>query len=171
MDSGTLIAAIAGVLSAVLASAGASWVSYRALKSEYLGKRRLELIGKQMAACEALWTTLASGSRSHVGNRVVVYRNDHPHVVLATAQEMCESLTDVFTSPAGLYYSRTVRHCLFDLRDFLEGEFLSGTYEQGSELEISKTKAKKFDYLVQSLRVSIRKELGVENLQVAKEDL
>lgn len=171
METGTLIAAVAGVLSAVLASAGASWVSYRALKSEYLGKRRLELIGKQIAACEALWNALASTSRSHVGNRVVIYRNDHPWVALATAHELCESLTAVFMSPAGLYFSRTVRHCLFDLRDFLESEFLSGAHEQVSEIEISKRKAKNFDYLVQCLRVAIRKELGVENLQVANEDL
>jgi hypothetical protein len=171
MDTSTLIASVAGVLSAVLASAGASWVSYRALRSEYLSKRRLELISKQMGACEALWAALASGSRSRVGNRVVIYRDDHPYVVLATAQELCESLTTVFTSPAGLYYSRSVRHCLFELRDFLENEFLSGVREQVSELEISKSKAKNFDYLVQSLRISIRKELGVENLQVGQEDL
>jgi hypothetical protein len=56
------------------------------------------------------------------------------------------------------------------LRDFLENDLLSGVDKQVTEMEISKNKARKFDGLVQALRIAIRKEIGVENLQVGQED-
>ena len=76
----------------------------------------------------------------------------------------------MFNSPSGLYYSHLLRKALFDLRSFIEKELLANAQEGQTELEISNTKANNFpDGAVQNLRIALRKEIGTEDLAVARE--
>jgi len=163
------VAAVVGALSAILTSVIASWVSYRSLRAEYLGKHRLELISKQMAACEALWAVLEPASRSEGEARIIVHKKDQPYIVLSVAKKFYDDLNKVFNSTPGLYYSRQLRTELFDLRNFIMKEFISEASEDQFEVQISKSKEEKFDGKVQQLRIAIRAEIGVKDLKVTSE--
>jgi hypothetical protein len=166
----TVIASIVGAIAGVITSLLASWIGYRTLRTEFLAKHRLELISKQIAACEALWIVLEPVSRSVGENRVIKARGNKHYVDVQAAKELCAKLTLVFNSLSGLYYSRFLRKALFDLRDFIEKEFLANAQEGQTELEVSNTKANNFlDGEVQNLRIALRKEIGTEDLSVAKE--
>jgi hypothetical protein len=165
----TVIAAVVGALAAVLTSLAASWVRYRALRADYLGKYRMELISKQMAACEALWRVLEPGSRSHGQVRVIVNKNDKHYASVEVAEKLYGELTQVFNSPSGLYFSRQLRESLFELRDFIGDEFLKKAESGNTELEISNNKAKSFHGRLATLRIALRKEIGTEDLVVSKE--
>jgi hypothetical protein len=167
--SDAVIAAIVGFLSAVITSIIASWVSHRRLRAELMGKYRLELIGKQTTACESLWSVLESGSRSIGENRVVVYTEGKPHVVIPVAKDLYAALTKVFNSPSGLYFSRQLRQAIFDLRDFIGDEFIPKNQDGQSELEVSNNKAKSFHGRIANLRIALRKEIGTEDLTVSRE--
>src|SRR5687768_12296062 len=110
----TVMAAIVGSLAAILTSLLGSWISYRALRADYLGKYRLDLIGKQMAACEALWNVLEPGSRSHGKIRVIIDKNNKHYANVKVAEKLYSDLTRVFNSSAGLYFSRQLRETLFE---------------------------------------------------------
>ena len=109
-------------------------------------------------------------SRSVGAIRVVTTKGNKRYVDIQAAKELCEALTKVFNSPSGLYYSLQLRTALFDLRDFVEKEFLENVQESQAEIEISNVKANTFlNGIVQNLRIAVRKEIGTEDLVVAKE--
>lgn len=164
-----IIAIAVGFLSALFTSILGSWLGYRTLRAEYLGKRNVDFINKQMAGCEALWVVLEPTSRSQGEERVLIYKNDQPYVVLLRAKKLYDSLNKVFNSASGLYYSKQLRTELFDLRNFILEEFISAVKDSQTEIQISKNKAEKFDGKVQQLRIAIRAEIGVEDLKVTSE--
>lgn len=164
-----MIAIIVGFLSALVTSILGSWLGYRTLRAEYLGKRNVDLINKQMAACEALWVVLESAARSQGGERVIIQKNEQPYVVLSVAKKLYDSINKVFNSTSGLYYSRQLRTELFDLRNFVLDEFISTAKDEQTKIQISKNKAEKFDRKVQQLRIAIRAEIGVEDLRASSE--
>ncbi len=166
----TLIAALVGAITAVLTGIFTSFISYRVLKAEYSGKQRLEIIGKQIAACESLWAILDSGSLSLGENRVVYRLGDRFHLNPKSAAHFHDSINKIFLSSSGLYFSRQLRDAIFELRDFIEKDFLITQKEITSNIEISTTKVKYFDGLVANLRNCIRKEIGVEDLKAGSEN-
>jgi hypothetical protein len=165
-----IVSALIGAATAAVTSLIGFWVSYRNLRAEYLAKRKIDLSSKQVAACEALWIILEPASRSQGEVRMVIYRDDQPYIVLSIAREFYTALCKVFYSTAGLYFSRTLRNEFFDLRDFIMEEFISKAKENQKEIQIAKNKAKSLDGKVQQLRIAIRAELGVEDLNVASEN-
>ena len=162
----SIIPALVGALAAVATSIVGSLVGYRTLRAEYRSRHRLELIIKQMAACEELWAALLIGSQSSGENRVVHHRDGKSYVSVPDSRQFYDDLTRVFNSQSGLYYSRELRQALFDLRGFVEADLM--TLGDGL-VEISNNKAKKFDGYVRTLRVAIRREIGVEDLKAATE--
>lgn len=165
----SLIPALVGALAAVLTSVVGSLVGYRTLRAEYRSKHRLELIGKQIAACEELWAALVTGSQSSGDSRVIHHRDGKSYVSVTDARQFYGSLTSVFNSSSGLYYSRELRDALFALRGFVESDLMTLVSEETSLVEISNNKAKKFDGHVNWLRIAIRREIGVEDLKAATE--
>jgi hypothetical protein len=168
MQSGETLAALVGFLTAVFTSILASWIGYRKLRAEYLGKYRFDLMKKQIDACEALWDALKPTSKSIGENRVILHRSGKTFVKINVAENLYKTINDVFNSPFGLYYSRQLRESLFKLRNFLEDEFITQA-NGNTELQISNTRARKFDSRVQNLRISIRKELELDDLRVVAE--
>jgi hypothetical protein len=164
----TIIAAIVGFVSAVITTLIASRVSYRKLRSEYLAQHRKEIIEKQIAACETLWTALEPVSKADGETRIVIDIDDNPRVILPIAIEFNRRITEIFFSPAGLYFSRELRGALFNLRDFIQKEFISGHSEGDIEFGISKTKCRKFRSKVTKLIITIREEIDVEDLCAAR---
>ena len=164
-----IIAIAVGFLSALVTSILGSWLGYRILRAEYLGKRNVDFINKQMSGCEALWVILEPTSRSLGEERVIIHKNEQSYVVLVTAKKLYDSLNKVFNSTSGLYYSKQLRTELFDLRNFILGEFISIAKDGQAEIQISKNKEDKFDGKVQQLRIAIRAEIGVEDLKVTSE--
>lgn len=164
------VAIAVGFLSAIVTSILGSWLGYRTLRAEYLGKRNIEFASKQLTACEMLWISLEPASRSKGSGRVIVNKDEQSFVVLSAAKDFYDSLNKVFNSPSGLYYSRRLRNELFDLRDFTLDEFLSNGKEGQAEVKISKSKAKEFDSKVQQVRIAIRDEIGVKDLTVTSKN-
>jgi hypothetical protein len=164
-----VISALIGALTAAITSLIGFWVSYKNLSAEYLGKLNIELTNKQLSACEALWIILEPVSRSRGVTRVIIQRNEQPYVVLNAAKNFYDSINKVFYSKSGLYYSRRLRNELFDLRDYILEEFISKMKDGVTEIQINKSKVKKFDGKVQQLRIAIRAEIGVEDLKVTSE--
>lgn len=162
--SDILIAAVVGAITGLGTSLLGFLIAYRNLKTEFQGKFRLELISKQLVACESLWALLALASRSDGIERVITYDGEKPFLVRIQAKKLYDELNIIFNSPFGLYYSKNIRKCLFDLRDFIHREFL-----QRGDDDISKVKVAKFDGYVQNLRIAIRKEIGVEDLKVTEQ--
>lgn len=164
-----LFPALVGALAAVLTSVLASLLGYRTLRAEYTSRHRLELIGKQIAACEALWATLGLAAQAQGDRRVIVHQDGKSYVSPAVARELYLELTRVFNSSSGLYYSKDLRTALFGLRDFIETDLMEGGAGGQPLREISNNKARKFDQAVTWLRVAIRKEIGVEDLKAGVE--
>ena len=164
-----VVAIAVGFLSALVTSILGSWLGYRTLRAEYLGKRNVDFINKQMAACEALWVILELAARSQGEERVIVHKNEQSYIDQSVAKKLYNSLNSVFNSASGLYYSRQLRAELFDLRNFILDEFVSIESKNQTEIQISKSKADKFDGKVQQLRIAIRAEIGVEDLKVTSE--
>jgi len=80
------------------------------------------------------------------------------------AKKLYDGLSELFNSHLGLYYSKSIRKCLFELRDFIQIELLNR-----GDGDISNAKVAIFDGYVQNLRTAIRKEIGVEDLKVTKQ--
>ena len=164
-----IVAIAVGFISALVTSILGSWLGYRTLRAEYLGKRNIEFINKQLVACESLWIVLESGSRSKGTERVIVHKNEQAYLHLSPAINLYDSLNKVFNSASGLYYSKKLRDELFDLRNFIMDELISKIKEGQTEIQISNNKAKEFDSKVQQLRIAIRAEIGVNDLKVTNE--
>ena len=160
------ISILVGFLTAVATSIIGAWLSYRALRAEYLGKLNIEFINKQLAACEALWVVLEPASRSKGSKRVIIWKNDEPYVILSVANDLYNSLNAVFNSSSGLYFSRHLRGELFDLRNFIQNELTANVKAGQTEILVPRGKAEKFDSKVQQLRIAIRTEIRVEDLKV-----
>lgn len=169
--SDSLFAAVIGFLSAIITSLIAAGVTYRKLKLELLGKHNQELINRQFVACESLWLALESASRSVGENRVVVFREQKIYIVLPAARHLYDALTGVFNSADGLYFSRHLRTELFDLRGFIETEFVAPIHSSMVEINVSRNKYEKFDGKVQNLRKAIREEIDVEDPGFVKKGL
>jgi hypothetical protein len=163
--SDILIASFVSVASAIVVSVIGFLVSYKLLKSELLGKHRMELISKQLIACEKLWSDLSIASKGKGywlkknNNGAIIYRNK--------MIELHNNIIDTVNSQHGLYYSRKLRKSIFELRDFMENEFDLDLKEE--KIQISSTKANKIDGYVQNVRVAIRKELKLEDINAVKE--
>lgn len=164
-----VVAIAVGFLSALVTSILGSWLGYRTLRAEYLGKRNVDFINKQMAACEALWVVLEPAARSQGAERVIIHKNEQYYINQSVAKKLYDSLNRVFNSASGLYFSRQLRTELFDLRNFILDEFISSVNNDQTEIQVSKSKAEKFDSKVQQLRIAIRAEIGVGDLKVTSE--
>lgn len=162
MDPKVLVALIA-FASALITSVIATWVAYNKLKKERYLARRDELIKKQMDACEQLWQTLEVASFSPGDNRIIRVNEDEIKVDKKKAREFLENIISVFYSPVGIYLSRNVRKSIFELRDFASSEFICN--ESNDEFKnISKRKASRFRSKVTNLRMALREEIGVIDL-------
>jgi hypothetical protein len=166
-----IIPAIIGAITAIFTSLIASWISFRTLKAEFIGKRQLDLIGKQTAACEALWSVLEPGSRSLGKVRVISHKNNKHYVNIAVAEIFYSELIRIFNSPSGLYYSRELRDSLFKLTNFMRDNFLSNSQSEESELAISNNLVKSFQGRLEGLRIAIREEIGTIDLKLTKKSL
>jgi len=124
--------------------------------------------GQDQEACERLWGALGPVSFSPGKERVLVEYPDRVTVKVQIARDFIETAITVFYSPSGLYFSREVRKKLFALRDFILDELLKDAEGEMSEVNISKNKARRFRNKVTELRIAIREEIGVTDLQVAK---
>jgi len=163
--SETLIAAILGTTSGLILGIASLYFAYRNLKFEYRGKFELEIIMKQISACEALWGVLANSSKSDGDERILIYQENQIAINKKNVKKLYDDINQIFNSPMGLYFSRDLRKNMFDLRDFINAEFLQKLPKDDL---ISKTKAEKFDGYVQNLRLAIRKEIGAVDLVVTK---
>ena len=169
LSSPVVIAALVGFFSAVITSLIAGWIGYRKLKSKFLAQHRAELIKRQISACESLWSVLEPLSFSDGPDRVIKDSLTNPRVTIPNAKQLSRELMRVFYSPAGLYYSRSLRDALFGLRDFIRDEFIAKAENEKDELEISKTKRDKFRRVINNLRVALRNEIGTKDLNVTQE--
>jgi hypothetical protein len=106
--SDTVVAAIVGSLSGFLVSIISVYFAYKNLKSDYKGKFELEIISKQILACEALWGTLSIASRSAGDDKVLTYQDDHIVLIPKNARKMYDDINQLFNSPLGLYFSRNL---------------------------------------------------------------
>lgn len=158
-----LLTAIVGSLSGFFASFISVYFAYKSIKSDYRGKFELEIISKQINACETLWSILSVASKSEGEDRILTHKNDQITLDAQGAKKLYDALNQIFNSPMGLYFSRALRKSLFELRDFIYSEFLQ---KATKENHISNTKAAKFDGYIQNLRVAIRREIGVVDLSV-----
>ncbi len=122
-----------------------------------------------MESCEALWTSLEPVSMYDGENRIVVERDDGIFVQVPVAEEFNESLTSIFFSPAGLYFSRKLRHEMFDLLEYINDEMLQETVSDDAEIKISRSKFKAFRHKVHKLITAIRLEAGAYDLEIGKE--
>lgn len=163
--SDVLLTGIIAAIVAIITSVITSFISYRSVKTEILSKHRQDLIEKQFAASEKMWEVLALASKAKSDKFVINYKDEKVHVNLGAAKKLHEDITDAFNSKHGLYLSRELRAAIFDLRNFIETEFLAPKVETS----ISNNKARSFYGRVANLRNALRKEIGVEDLIVSKE--
>ncbi|HKJ39842.1 MAG TPA: hypothetical protein VJ972_13775 [Anaerolineales bacterium] len=162
-----IIPAIAGITTAIISSLVGAWVTYRALKRDYQNKYQMELINRQIAACETLWSVLSVASRSKGNNHVLCKNNGKFLLNIEKGIELHDNVVNTVNSQHGLYFSRELRQSVFDLRDFIENEI---NFDLKDEyIPVSNTKANKLDGYVQNIRVAIRKELRLEDINAAKE--
>ena len=165
--SDSFIAALAGFITAIVASIIASWVSFRSIRTEYKTKYHSELIGRQIQSCENLWSALGAASRTIGDQRLIVVNKKDATISVECAKKIYNDLSSVFNSSSGLYFSKNLRQSLFELRDFLGQEILLKVKKEAF-LQWSKTKANDLDGYIQNLRNAIRHEVGVEDLTIAK---
>ena len=169
MDDPKVIAAIVGVLAAILASLLTGWINYRRLRAELISQHRNELIRRQIDACEELWKCLEAVSFSDVGTgpRVVSGILGEPKVSVAEVEKFVARINDVFHSSSGLYFSRSLRRQLFDFREDLTVKYLRSNSEKRVEVGLSRDELGRFQQMVSDLRNEIRIDLGVEDLNLA----
>ncbi|WKZ40460.1 MAG: hypothetical protein QY328_00225 [Anaerolineales bacterium] len=162
-----LITTLISVVSAVFVSVIGFLISYRLLKSEYLGKHRMELISKQMVACEKLWVDLSVASKSKQKSNLIANQKNALYLDGKITEALYSNIITTINSPSGLYFSRHLRKSVFDLRDFIEQEIYIDLNNQDQPISI--TKAKKLDGYIQNVRIAIRKELKIEDLKASQE--
>lgn len=165
--SDAVISATVAAISAFIISLVSALISFRVLRSEYQNKFRLELINRQINACEKLWLALALASKSRGIDHVIQYHDSKVFLNTKAVAELHKNILDALNSSSGLYYSKILRNSVFELRNFLEAELELDTNEK--EIPISKSKAKNLDGYVQNVRIAIRKELNLEDLRITKE--
>jgi hypothetical protein len=163
----SLLAAFVGAIIAIVTSIIATWVSFRNIRTEYQTKYHLELVERQIKACESLWSVLAITSRTFGDQRLIIFNEKDAAISVECAQKLYSDLTVVFNSSSGLYFSKDLRRSLFVLRDFLGEEIITNKSDEQT-LQWSKTKAKDLDGYIQNLRNAIRNEVGLVDLTVAK---
>src|SRR5262245_31385536 len=105
----SLVAAIVGLISAVIASVVTGYVGYRRLRTELHAQIRKDYITRQIAACEEIWRHLLPLSEYPSSTSIVLTRHAPHKASHARAQAFCEDITAIFFTPAGLYISRDVR--------------------------------------------------------------
>jgi hypothetical protein len=161
----SIIAAIVAIITSLITSS----VTSKNLKTEILSKHRQDLIRRQVIACETMWSALKLASKAKGENFVIQYKDEKTFVNIAAAKRLHNNLTESFNSKHGLYFSRELRDAIFNLRNFIEKEFLNTNFSSTTEAALSKSKTKSFFGRVASLRNALRTEIGVEDLTVGKE--
>ena len=64
--SDILFPALVGAVTAIISSLIGAWVTYRTLRKDYQNKYQMELINRQLVACEQLWSSLSVASKSKI---------------------------------------------------------------------------------------------------------
>jgi hypothetical protein len=164
--SETIIAAMVGAITAIITSILAAWVSYYNISKEYKTKYHMDLVSKQIDACEKLWGVLEIASKKGGADKLISESDKGTFISIEAARKLHSNLTEIFNSPSGLYYSRSLRSELFILRDFIDNQILKDIQE--TKLQWSKAKANKLDGYIQNLRTAIREEMGLDDLRVSK---
>ena len=164
----TVIASLVGFGSAVITALLASSLTRHRLRQELRSAYRGDLAQKQVVACEALWSALASTSIAPGSNHVIKRDGDIFTADIGLVHELVCRLNEVFHSGHGLFLSRRTRHALFALRDCLCDELLV-LKSDTSTVRIPKAKTHAIDDRVTALRIALRAEIGVEDLGVARE--
>ena len=169
MGDSKVIAAIVGVMAAVLASLITGWINYRRLRAELISQHRNELIRRQIDACEALWRCLEATSFSDVGAspRIVTGILCDPKISVAEIEKFIAKINEVFHSSNGLYFSKRLRKRLFNFRENLTTKYLNTKGDEPSEIGLSRAELGEFQKMVSDLRNEIRTDLGVEDLNLA----
>lgn len=169
--SSTLIAALVGLVGAVITSLLAGYVGYRRLRTEVLAQTRKDYMQRQIAACEDLWRRLLPLSE-YRNSKSIVHEFTNP--IMASprrAREFCEDVTAAFFTPTGLYISREVRYRLFVLRAIIDKEFVRGRDDLDTLVPISRAALKRYRHNRGALFRAIRSEVGAIDLRVVQEGL
>ncbi len=164
-----IIAAVVGLVSAVVASIVTGYVGYRRLRSELRAQTRQDYMQRQMSACEELWRHLLPLSEYPTSKSILLSQRKPFFASPARAHAFCEDITAIFFSPAGLYISRDVRYSLFRMRTLLSRELVKGSTELDESVAVSNTFVKRYRFYASQLYRSIRTEVGAIDLKVVRE--
>lgn len=162
-----VVTIIAGALVAIISSALGAWGALVTLRRDYQNRYRMEIINKQMLACETLWSALSIASKYNGNEGLIEISKKGAVLRKKNIVELLRKIANALNSHHGLYYSKEVRNSVFALRDFIEGEInING---KDTLILLSNTKANKLDGYIQNVRIALRRELRAENINHAKE--
>ena len=165
----SVVAAIVGLLSAVVASIVTGYVGYRRLRTELRAQMRREYMTRQIAACEEIWRHLLTLSEYPSSTSILLSRRAPYSASPSRAQAFCVDITATFFTPAGLYVSRDVRYSLFVLRSFLVKELVKDPSNLPDAVTVSGAFVRRFRIHSTKLFTAIRNEVGAIDLRVVRE--
>jgi hypothetical protein len=165
----SVVAALVGLFSALVASVVTGYVGYRRLRTEVHAQIRKDYITRQIAACEEIWRHLLPLSEYPSSTSILLTRHAPHQACPALAKAFCEDITAVFFTPAGLYVSRDVRFALFTLRAVLTKELIRDAADPPGAIGVSAAFVKRFRTQTARLFTVIRNEVGAVDLRVVRQ--
>jgi hypothetical protein len=168
--AGAIIGAVTNFIGSLLTSRWTSERESHRLRTEYEAKHRTQLITKQIAACEEIWGALRLASKRKGAEQVVVWNGSSASISAKHAKELYLSLINIFNTPTGLYLSHDVRQKLWPVLDILEEKLAPEICGRSERSDVSKNTISSFWGCVAELRNALRRELGVEDLKVTREE-
>ncbi len=169
MDT-TLISGITGFATAVLGTLLSHRLLQQRSHKEFAERYRNRLFDKQLAAYEALWTTLRRTSTYFSDETVFVYDQGHVVFSQANATKLAIELTDFFFTEHGLYLSKSTRNALFNARRAL----MRAAAKQGgaaTQVHIGKDDCAAITAALKELVHATRRDVGLRALRFTAHDI
>ncbi|MEN0035458.1 MAG: hypothetical protein AAGC78_00265 [Cellvibrio sp.] len=126
-----------------------------------------ELAVRQLDAIQEMWSVFECASLSGRPGNMIRILGGKPEVDFEIVRQFLDSFNKAFSAKSGLYISKESRVKLYAFRDFIKEEVYPLA---GKSKFISKSQVDSFKSLRRDARISLRKDVGSDDLTVSREE-
>jgi hypothetical protein len=159
--SNTLLAALVGIISAVITSIISHWLLIHRLKQETAHRARTNLYENQLAAYKKFWNLLVQTSRYNLGDGIIQQVNNNCYLHAEKAKLFLDAVTSFLSSEEGIFLSRRVIDVMVRTRAVIIR--VLEAHPHAELVQLSRTKQKKIQGGLRHLYFYTRDDIGLRD--------
>lgn len=141
------------------------------MEAEVIQKLQGSMYQEQVEAHKKVWEILHLAAYAAQDEKtVIVRRADGVFLNRRVARTIFDRFQDLFYSELGMFIARPTREAIFKVRDYIFGILDENETQDGELVKIANAKAKKIENGFDWVRKNIRRDVGLDDLKIPKDE-